>query len=87
MSRVRLGCGHKKVRQHENPILLYIFGGIVFAMIYMLSRESRFECAQCGKRFFSHTNTSRVFQVVWLLVCAIVICVAGYLIISAIRPK
>ena len=61
-------------------IILGLLGGAIGGLFYALGQESKFQCGQCDKVFFSHTTVSRVFLVLCLITYAAVLAVIGYAI-------
>jgi hypothetical protein len=76
----------KQIRQPVRlPFFLYFVGGVLFAFIYELSREPRFECSACVHRFFMRTTVSKVFSAIWYATIAFVIAAVAYLIYSGVK--
>ena len=48
------------------------FGGFLFSIFYSASRKQTFKCRECGERFKAHTNTSRAYNIMYLLMLGLV---------------
>lgn len=59
-------------------VLLGLLGGGIGGLFWGLGQESKFRCGKCGKIFFSHTKTSRVFSILCILTYATVATAIAY---------
>jgi len=54
-----------------SPVALH-FGGLFLSVLYSASRSQRFKCRSCNEFFYSHTPVSRGYQLLYLLVIALI---------------
>lgn len=65
-------CGETKARRQVarseyDPVAPQLVGGVIMALVFVLSRKRRFRCERCGELFYSHTFASRVWLTLWTL--------------------
>jgi len=64
-------CGrrgfHQLGRAEYPTVAPQIIGGIALALVFHLSRKSRFCCDRCGEVFYSHTIGTRIWFALWTL--------------------
>jgi predicted RNA-binding Zn-ribbon protein involved in translation (DUF1610 family) len=58
---------HQVARSEYDPVAPQFAGGIVMALVYVLSRKRRFRCDACGELFYAHTAGSLIWRVLWVL--------------------
>jgi hypothetical protein len=58
---------HLVAREEYPPIAPQIVGGIIAALVFVLSRRRRFRCDRCGELFSYHTLASRLWLALWFL--------------------
>ena len=56
---------HQVARAEYDPVAPQLFGGIIMALIFALSRKRRFRCDQCSELLYSHTIASRIWLILW----------------------
>jgi hypothetical protein len=62
--------GHRFLARSEYPpVAPQVVGGVIWALVFALSRKRRFRCGNCAKEFFSHTLGSRAWLTVWVFFC------------------
>ncbi len=72
---------HHVPRSEYSPVAPVVVGGVALALIFECSRKPRFRCEKCGSVFSRHTLTSRVFQLLWIgIVAVILLLLAGLLV-------
>jgi len=54
-----------------SPFALH-FGGLFLSILYSASRSQRFKCRNCAELFYSHTRVSRGYQLLFLLIVALI---------------
>jgi len=62
---------HRLARAEYSPVAPLIFG-ILWALVFNLSRRRRFYCGRCAREFFCHTSGSLGWLAVWVLFCTCV---------------
>ena len=60
---------HRLARAEYSPVAPQVLGGILWALVFVLSRKRRFRCGRCAREFFRHTTGSLVWRVVWIFFC------------------
>ena len=60
---------HRLARAEYSPVAPQVLGGVLWALVFVLSRRRRFRCGRCAREFFSYTAGSLVWCVVWILFC------------------
>lgn len=83
--REKLTVVEEKTYPSGSYYLLRLFGEVVGHLIWTLSRETRFRCGQCDKLFYSHTNLSRFFSGILMLIVALVLMGLGYAAYTVIK--
>lgn len=57
---------HEVARPEYDPVAPQVVGGIVLALVFVLSRKRQFRCERRGELFYSHTIGSRVWLALWI---------------------
>jgi len=86
-------CGEIKARTElRQPfdfsfgfIILALLGGMIGGLFYMLGQESKFQCGQCDKVFFSPTTVSRIFFILCVITYTAIVAVIVYGIWDSLR--
>ena len=58
---------HQVARSEYDPVAPQMVGGVVAALVFVLSRKRRYRCDACGGLFYSHTVVSRLWLGLWIL--------------------
>lgn len=61
---------HSLARSEYSPVAPQVLGGILWALVFVLSRKRRFRCGRCAKEFFCHTPASMAWLALWVFFCA-----------------
>jgi hypothetical protein len=59
-----------------------ILGGAIGGLFWALGQENKYRCDQCEQIFFSHTNLSRLFFVLSILVYVLIAAGVCYVLMS-----
>jgi len=60
---------HRLARSEYSPVAPQVLGGVLWALVFTLSRKRRFRCGRCAKDFFCHTPVSLAWLAIWILFC------------------
>jgi hypothetical protein len=73
--RCRTLGGHKFAPAYRGSIShgAFHFGGFLLSIFYSGSKQQRFRCRECGELFHSHTEVSRGYRLLFLLLAAIIV--------------